>query len=154
MLRITLLAVGQIKTSWIADGCMQYTQRLHRSISFDVIEVPASKQKDPARQRAEECDRLLQKIESAKGAVWVLDETGVQHGSVDLTKKVQDACAVHGSITFVLGGAYGLDDRIRSAADKVVSLSAMTYPHELCRLVLLEQLYRASEVAKGSGYHH
>lgn len=165
MKKVSLLVIGPVKTSWIAEGCMQYINRLKHDVKLEIIEIPAGKQKDPDRQRSEECDRLLKHMEKAEGEVWVLDETGKELTSEKFAGVLGALSAEGVAATFVIGGAYGLDDRVRSTADHVLSLSAMTFPHELCRLVFLEQLYRAVQIQKSTGrrasrygrqagYHH
>lgn len=84
----------------------------------------------------------------------MLDDCGKQFSSPEFAQWIGTQRDNGRKITFVLGGAYGLDDRIRSKAKLVLSLSRMTLPHELCKLVFLEQLYRVHTILAGSGYHH
>jgi 23S rRNA (pseudouridine1915-N3)-methyltransferase len=150
MNKITLLAVGSVKTAWAKEGCEQYLGR----IDIDVIEVPASKQKDEVKQKQEDSDTLLRKLEKMKGEVWVLDETGTQMTSLTFAKTLEQCRDCSVPLIFVLGGAFGLTDDVRQRADKMLRLSDMVLPHELCRVVFLEQLYRAHQIQKGTGYHH
>ena len=155
MQRITLLCVGKIKTSWINDGCTEYIGRLRGAAKMDVIEVPAGKEKDPAKQRDEEGQKILSAIEKLRDAeVWVLDEKGERMASHEFAFFLGQAKDIGRHLVFVLGGAYGLSADVRKSAKGSIRLSDMTFPHELCRLVFLEQLYRGFEIAKGSGYHH
>jgi 23S rRNA (pseudouridine1915-N3)-methyltransferase len=150
MNKITLLAVGSVKTAWAKEGCEQYLGR----IDIDVIEVPASKQKDEKKQKQEDSDALLKRLEKMKGEVWVLDETGTQMTSLTFAKTLEQCRDCSVPLIFVLGGAFGLTDDVRQRADKMLRLSDMVLPHELCRVVFLEQLYRAHQIQKGTGYHH
>src|SRR3989339_1069356 len=154
MHRITLLCVGPIKTKWIAEGCAHFLERLGHAVRMEVIEVPASKQTDPAKQREEESQRILSALEKREGDVWVLDESGKAQTSPAFASSLGALRDTGRTIIFVLGGAYGLTDPIRKRAHRVLKLSDMTFPHELCRLIFLEQLYRGTEINKGSGYHH
>ncbi len=154
MQRITLLCVGPIKTKWIAEGCAHFLGRLGHAIQMDVVEVPASRQTDSLKQQAEESDRLLEAIEKREGDVWVLDERGKAMTSTAFASSLGAARDTGRTVLFVLGGAYGLTDLVRKRANRVLKLSDMTFPHELCRLIFFEQLYRATEINKGSGYHH
>ena len=154
MHRLTLLCVGPIKTKWIAEGCAHFLGRLGHSIQLEVIEVPASKQTDSAKQREEESQRLFAAIEKRQGDLWVLDERGKPVTSQAFASSLAGARDTGRPVIFVLGGAYGLTDAVRKRAHRVLKLSDMTFPHELCRLIFLEQLYRATEINKGSGYHH
>jgi len=154
MQRITLLCVGPIKTKWIAEGCTHFLGRLGHAIQMEVVEVPASKQTDPAKQQAEESERLLEAIGKREGDIWILDERGKAMTSSVFASSLGTLRDAGRTAIFVLGGAYGLTDAVRKRAYRILKLSDMTFPHELCRLVFLEQLYRATEINKGSGYHH
>ena len=154
MQRIPLLVVGSIKSSWITEGCRHYIDRLKHECSFTVIEIPASKQKDPGKQSAEESQAILGRLEKLDGLTWVLDERGKDMTSVQFAAEIGGLSDRGESVVFVLGGAYGLSDQVRKTAQKTIRLSAATLPHELCRVLFLEQLYRALQICKGTGYHH
>ena len=154
MQRITLLCVGPIKTKWIAEGCAHFSERLGHAIQMEVIEVPASKQTDSLKQQAEESTRLLEAIKKREGDVWVLDERGKALTSPAFASSLGTLRDAGRTAIFVLGGAYGLTEAVRKRSNRILQLSDMTFPHELCRLIFLEQLYRATEINKGSGYHH
>lgn len=146
----TLLCVGSLKTAWAKEACAQYEGRL----SVEVIEVPAGKHKDPKKQQDEESEALLSRLEKRSGQVWVLDETGQEYTSQTFSDELSLLKDQGLPVTFVLDGAYGLNDAVRARADRILALSRMTLPHELCRIVALEQIYRAEQILKGSGYHH
>lgn len=129
-------------------------ERIGHDAHLDLIELPASKQKDPLKQQQEECDRILQKLEKLDGVICVLDETGKGMTSIKFSEELRKHFDRGDTITLVLGGAYGLTDAVRQRAQLVLKLSDMTFTHELCRIVVLEQLYRALQIQKGSGYHH
>ncbi|PIR54199.1 hypothetical protein COU75_02085 [Candidatus Peregrinibacteria bacterium CG10_big_fil_rev_8_21_14_0_10_42_8] len=150
MNKVTLLAVGSVKTAWAKEGCDQYLDR----IDIDVIEVPASKQKDELKQKEEDSDALLKRLEKMKGEVWVLDDTGISMTSLTFAKTLEKCRDCSVPLIFVLGGAFGLTDAVRQRGDTLLRLSEMVLPHELCRVVFLEQLYRAHQIQKGTGYHH
>jgi 23S rRNA (pseudouridine1915-N3)-methyltransferase len=150
MNKITLLAVGSVKTAWAKEGCEQYLGR----IDIDVIEVPASKQKEEVKQKEEDSAALLKKLEKMKGEIWVLDETGVSMTSLTFAKTLEQCRDCSVPLIFVLGGAFGMTDAVRQRGEKLLRLSDMVLPHELCRVVFLEQLYRAHQIQKGTGYHH
>lgn len=153
MQRITLLCVGTLKEPWAKHACEQYAARLHAA-KFEMLEIAASKDRDPQKQVADESTRLLIAAERFKGQTWALDERGIRVASPQFAELVSKAKDRGDCITLLLGGAYGLADTVRAAADLVVRLSDMTLPHELCRVLALEQLYRAQEIMKGTGYHH
>jgi len=154
MHRITLLCVGSLKLPWAKAGCDDYLKRLSHTVSMDIRELPASREKVPERQCFDESKRLLAVMEKHTGPMIVLDERGKSMQSKEFASLFSQA-RDHGSpLLFVIGGAYGFNDDVRARATMVLSLSDMVLPHELCRLFFLEQLYRAGEIMRGSGYHH
>ncbi|MBI3332133.1 23S rRNA (pseudouridine(1915)-N(3))-methyltransferase RlmH [Candidatus Peregrinibacteria bacterium] len=154
MQRIRILCVGKIKAKWLLDGCEEYLTRLKPVMKITLVEVPASKARTPELQMAEESERLLHWMEQYSGNVWVLDERGVRKSSQEFTDLISGARDRGEELTFVIGGAYGLTEPVRKMAKGVLRISDMTLTHEFTRALLLEQLYRAAEIAKGSGYHH
>ncbi len=154
MQRVILVTVGTLREEWAKLAAAQYERRIRPSISFDVVELPASKERDDRRQKTDESRRLLEHAAKYRGVHWVLDESGKQKTSVQFAHDLEDMKDAGTNLIVILGGAYGLDDSVLEAADKILSLSDMTLPHELCRVVFMEQLYRACEITKGSGYHH
>jgi len=150
---VTLLAVGRLKARWAFDGSSEYIERIRKQVQLTVEELPASKEKDPDKQREEECARILDRLGKLDGDVWVLDERGKGMTSEQLSAVVRSSFDIGRPLVFVLGGAYGLTEEVRKKG-KLLRLSDMTLPHELCRVLFLEQFYRALEIQKGSGYHH
>lgn len=147
MHRITLLSVGKVKTSWIKDGCAVYAERLGHSCDFSERVVSAGEEK-------EERQKIFDALEKTEGVIVALDDKGKEFSSIEFASWIGKQKDNGQSVTFVLGGAYGLDDRIRAKATLVLSLSRMTLPHELCKLVFVEQLFRAQSILTGTGYHH
>lgn len=153
MQKITLVSVGRVRTPWIAEGCAEYVKRLKNSASLLVYELPPGKSPEPSRQRDDESGRILETARKLKGEIVVLDETGARVTSAQFAQALAGARDAGTHLTFLLGGAYGFNDAVREAG-RTLRLSDMTLPHELCRLFFLEQLYRAGEINRGSGYHH
>lgn len=154
MHKITLLCVGSLKSSWAAEGCKQFTDRLRGTLDLEIVELSASKERDLDRQLQEESAGILEAMEKRSGSMWVLDETGKSMTSGEFSHALSSLRDTGQSVIFVIGGAYGLNDAVRRKADYMLRLSDMTLPHELCRVFFLEQLYRAMQIEKGSGYHH
>ncbi|PIR49483.1 ribosomal RNA large subunit methyltransferase H [Candidatus Peregrinibacteria bacterium CG10_big_fil_rev_8_21_14_0_10_54_7] len=154
MFKVTLLCVGPLKSSWAAEGCNQYMDRVRGDLALEVLELPASREKGPARQLQEESSRILEAVEKRSGVLWVLDERGKGMTSEEFSSVLQRHRDAGDAIIFILGGAFGLSDAVRRRAGKILRLSEMTLPHELCRVFFLEQLYRAVQIRKKSGYHH
>lgn len=154
MHKIALLTIGSLREQWAKDAARLYRDRLRNFCDFNVLELPSSRQPHASGQMVEESERLMMSAEKMRGVLWVLDGTGEEMTSKDFAEEIGKLRGCGESVTFILGGSYGLTDKVRAGAQKVMSLSKMTLPHELCRIVFLEQLYRAGEIAKGSGYHH
>lgn len=154
MHHITLVCVGGLKSSWLKEGCADYAARLSRQCRFEVTDLPPSKATDALRQREEESEALLRHLEKRDGALWVLDERGKERTSVELSEDIAALRDAGTPLILLIGGAHGFDEHVRAKADRVLALGTLTLPHELTRLLLLEQLYRAHEIARGSGYHH
>ncbi len=154
MHKITLLCVGKVNVDWIAEGCRDYLGRLKRQALVEVHELSASKEKDPERQKKDESLRLISAMAKHKGDAVVLDEKGERMTSREFATLLSQCFDSGTPMEFVIGGAYGLTEDVRKAARAVVRLSDMTFTHEMSRLILLEQIYRAAEIIKGSGYHH
>ncbi len=145
--RISLLSVGKIKTPWIKDGCDLYSQRIGHFCSFSERILPAG-------EATTEQEKLTQALTKVTGTIVVLDELGQEMTSNECARWIASERDIGTPITFVIGGAYGVGDAVRAYAKKTIALSRMTLPHELCKLVFLEQLYRAHTILAGSGYHH
>ncbi|HEX2201688.1 MAG TPA: 23S rRNA (pseudouridine(1915)-N(3))-methyltransferase RlmH [Longimicrobium sp.] len=154
-MRVMTLAVGRARGP-VAEAVEEYERRAARYFSFEAVEVKEEafrKAGDAGRVRDEEGKRLLARVPPGVEIV-ALHETGRPWTSHRLSEYLQEL-AVRGSpgAAFVIGGAYGLSDEILSRARHQLSLSAFTLPHELARLVLAEQLYRAGTIARGEPYH-
>ncbi len=153
MQRIRLITVGALKTPWVREGCGEYRKRMTTLSMFDVEELPASKENRPERQVRDESDRLLKSF-GGEDALVVLDERGKDMTTDAFAEFLVEKRDLGLSVTFVIGGAYGFDERVREKADLILKLSSMTMPHELCRLVFFEALYRALDRGRGGKYHH
>jgi 23S rRNA (pseudouridine1915-N3)-methyltransferase len=154
-MKIALLAVGRPRGP-AAELIAEYESRAKRYFTFEAAEVkeePFRRPGDAARVRDEEGKRLLARVPTGTEIV-ALHETGKQWSSQQLADWLNEL-GVRGSpgAAFVIGGAYGLSDEILSRARHPLSLSVMTLPHELARLVLAEQLYRAGTILRGEPYH-
>lgn len=154
MQKITLLTIGALKESWAKDAARIYRDRIAQSADLRVLELQSSRQPHAEGQRAEESERLLLSARKQSGVLIVLDERGEEITSSEFAQLLGAARDRGEPLQFILGGSYGLTDTVRSAARTVLRLSALTLPHELCRVLFLEQLYRGFEMLKGSGYHH
>ncbi|GHB89666.1 23S rRNA (pseudouridine(1915)-N(3))-methyltransferase RlmH [Cerasicoccus arenae] len=146
MFRLTLLVVGKLKNAHLRALCEDFSSRLQRLGRLEVVEF---KDADPAA----EGERFLTALAARSGAsVWVLSEEGKCLRSTDLAEQIQARQGAE--LVFVIGGPFGLSRSVKQRADRLVSLSPMTFTHEMARYLLLEQLYRAASINTGSKYHH
>ena len=159
MQRVTVLCVGKLKEKFYIDAAAEYTKRLQRHCKLELIELPEQRLPDdpsPAEiQRAlrAEGDAIREKLPKG-GAVIALCIEGKPCSSQELSRRMADL-AVQGKtqLTFLIGGSVGLDEELKRRADWRLSMSPMTFPHHLARIMLLEQIYRAYQIADGTKYH-
>lgn len=149
---IRVLAVGKRHESWVLEGIERYQKRLKRPFNIEWVLLPHSS-REGAQARQEESDRLLDRLND-RDFVILLDERGNNIDSPQLSSLLETAFGAARPIVIVIGGAYGVDERIHDRAGFVWSLSALVFPHQLVRLILTEQLYRAQEITQGNPYHH
>ena len=153
-MRLRILAVGQRMPAWVASGVETFTRRMPPQLPVELAEVPASRARrsgDSARAREEEGKRLLA---AARGARLVaLDEGGRGVTTAQLAARLDDWLMSGDDIAFLVGGADGLARGCRQRAEWVWSLSPLTFPHMLVRVILAEQLYRAWTVLRNHPYH-
>ena len=155
-MKICLLTVGKTDTGWVREGLETYTSRLGRYVRFSVKEIPELKNASSlskAQVKDKEGSLILASI-GPKDMVILLDEHGKEYTSVEFAKEVERFTASGKIIVFVIGGAYGFSDEVYNRSDGKVSLSKMTFPHQMVRTVFTEQLYRAFTIIKGEPYHH
>ncbi len=154
-MKIRLLTVSHKQPDWVQAGCQDFERRLPREWGFQVVEVkPGARTSGApvAKVQADEAQRLLAAV--PKGARLVaLDERGVGWSTRDLAHRLQQWQQDGRDLALVIGGADGLADEVLRAAEVRLSLSAMTMPHGLVRIVVVEQLYRAATVLQGHPYH-
>jgi 23S rRNA (pseudouridine1915-N3)-methyltransferase len=152
--KIRLVAVGQRPPEWVVKGFSEYARRLPREMPLDLVEIaPAARKNAPTAQvRAQEAQRLLAQV-GTKDWVVVLDERGATWSTQRLAEKLDDWRMQGRNVVFLVGGADGLDASCVERADEVLSLSAMTLPHAMVRVLLAEQIYRAWTVISGHPYH-
>jgi 23S rRNA (pseudouridine1915-N3)-methyltransferase len=152
--KIRLVAVGNRPPEWVVKGFVEYARRLPREMPIDLVEIPpAARRNAPVAQvRATEAQRLLGQVGPGDWVV-ALDERGTTWSTLRLAEKLDDWRMLGRDIVFLVGGADGLDPVCHERADEVLSLSAMTLPHALVRVLLAEQIYRAWTILSGHPYH-
>jgi 23S rRNA (pseudouridine1915-N3)-methyltransferase len=151
--KLKLVCVGRLGEAWLRDGVADYCARIVRYLPFETIELK-EEQGDPRRRLEEEGRRILARI-GATAFTIILDERGRQLSSEGLAQALERHM-VDGTqeVALVIGGAYGLSDAVRQRGDMLLSLSALTLPHQLARLLLSEQIYRALTIIRHEPYHN
>lgn len=156
-MKITLLVVGKTDVAWVKEGLGLYSSRLRHYIPFNMIEIPQLKNvsaftKEQIKQK--EGELILKNISSSDDLI-LLDEHGKEYTSIEWARFLENRMSRTGKdIVFVIGGAYGFSDAVYSRADGKISLSKMTFSHQMVRAIFTEQLYRAFTIMKGEPYHH
>ena len=150
-MKITIIAVGKEKDFPAHDLVREYTDRILHYYDCEWKYIPSESE----RIDNEKLDKILEKSQSGTYVV-TLDEKGREFSSKEFSEKIMGASLNNSvrNLIFVIGGSYGLNDRVRSKADIVLALSKLTFPHQLVRLILAEQIYRACSIISGEKYHH
>ena len=153
-MRLVIAAVGKPRDRHLAAAIDEYETRAARYWPLSVAEVREASGRGvaPADARAREGERLLERV-PAGSLLIVCDERGERLTSAELAALLVAARDGARDVSFVLGGAFGLPDQVRAAATRTIQLAPWTLPHELARLVLAEQIYRAGTIARGEPYH-
>ena len=149
MKKINLVCVGKIKESYLREGIGEYVKRLSRFAQVNIKELPDFATEDNSCIK-KESDLILKEL---SGYVVILDINAKLLDSVELSKKIDGAFITNSEVTFVIGGSKGYDDRVRAKSDLALSFGRVTFPHQLMRLMTLEQIYRAFSILEGMPYH-
>jgi|TARA_B100000315_G_scaffold246939_1_gene274914 23S rRNA (pseudouridine1915-N3)-methyltransferase len=152
--KIRLVAVGQRLASWIGDGYADFAKRLPSHLDMRLVEIPSQHRKAGSvhKIRALEADKILNVLQPQEWVV-LLDERGKLLDTAQLSMRFHAWQELGRGLAFVIGGADGVDERVRSRADETLALASATYPHGLVRVMLAEQLYRVWSVTTGHPYH-
>jgi 23S rRNA (pseudouridine1915-N3)-methyltransferase len=156
-MRIVLLVVGKTTNTYLQNLITDYQNRLKHYVSFDLQVIPElknAKHLSIALQKEKEGEYIVKQLEDATDII-LLDEKGSQFGSVDFAQQI-DKAQVSGKkkIVFVIGGPYGFSEQVYQKATQKISLSKMTFSHQMIRLIFVEQLYRAYTILNNEPYHH
>ena len=158
-MKISLITVGKIKEKYLKDAIAEYSKRLSRYCKLDIIEVTDEKTPDHASESVEDAIRSkeaerIQKYIKEDAYIITLEIGGKQLASEELAEKI-DKLGIQGvsHIIFIIGGSIGLGREVLSKSDYALSFSKMTFPHQLMRVILLEQIYRSYRIINGEPYH-
>ena len=154
-MRIHLIAVGKKMPEWVNSGFSEFSKRMPPELQINLVEItPSVRNKTtPIEKNIKEEGKRIQSAIPSNSRLIVLDEKGKKFSSIELSKKMEEWFPQGQDIAIVIGGADGIDDRIKQQADETWSLSSFTLPHALVRVIVAEQLYRAWSILKGHPYH-
>lgn len=156
-MKITFLVVGKTEADYLRKGIDVYVKRLQHYLPFELLELAAirnSQSLSEIQQKQKEGELLCSKI-SLSDVVVLLDEKGKQNTSVEFAEWInKKMVAGTRNLIFIVGGPYGFSGELYKRANEKISLSPMTFSHQMVRLIFVEQLYRAMTVLKGEPYHH
>lgn len=158
-MNIEIICVGKIKEQYLTDAIKEYVKRLSRYCKLKITELKDEKTIDGQSEALDikvkiiEGERILKALDDSAYKI-ILDLKGKELSSVDFSKKI-DSCKIAGKsqIQFVIGGSLGLSDEVVGKADYILKFSEMTFPHQLMRVILLEQIYRAFRIMNNEPYH-
>lgn len=148
---IKIITVGKIKEQYLKDAINEYLKRLSKYTKINLIEVP-DENYDISKTLETEKNIILKYI-NEKDYIITLEIEGKELSSVDFSKKLNDTLINNSDITFIIGGSYGLHDDIKKISNYALSFSKMTFPHQLFRIMLLEQIYRSYKILNNETYH-
>ena len=156
-MKITLAVIGKTEVGFVRQGIEEYVKRLQHYVSFNIQyigDARNTRNMSEAQQKTAEGKQLLAILEASDHVV-LLDEHGIERTSVDYSEWLQRRMASGVKrLVFVVGGPYGFSQEVYNRANEKISLSKMTFPHELVRLIFVEQLYRAFTILRHEPYHH
>ena len=149
---IKIICVGKIKEKYIKEAIIDYSSRIKKYTNLEMKEVMDEKINDEKVTKKKEAERILNQIKD-KDYVILLDVCAKEYTSLEFAKVMNDTLIRNSNITFVIGGSLGFDDSVLKRANKTVSFSKMTFPHQLFRVLLLEQIYRTYKINNNENYH-
>ena len=149
---IKIICVGKIKEKYLEDAISEYKKRISKYHSLEIIELPDEGINDIKVALKKEKEKIL-KVLNPKDYIITLEIEGKEESSVEFAKRLDNLFIENSNITFIIGGSYGIDDEIKNMSNHKLSFSKMTFPHQLFRLILLEQIYRAFKINNNEEYH-
>lgn len=159
MLNINIVCIGKIKENYLKDAIAEYSKRLSKFCNLNIVELQDEKLPSKLNDsiineiKNKECNKMIQAIKKDSYII-CLDLKGKEFSSEDFSKKLENiALNFNSSITFVIGGTLGLNQEILSMSNEKICFSKMTFPHQLIRVFLLEQLFRAFKISNNETYH-
>ena len=145
-----IICVGKVKEKFFVDAMNEYSKRISKYTKLEIIEIPDESNESIAMKK--EGEKILSKIKDNDYVV-TLEIEGNSLTSLEFAKKIDNNFNSNKNLTFVIGGSYGLDESVKSRSDYKLSFSKFTFPHQLFRVILLEQIYRAYKIKYNENYH-
>lgn len=161
MLTIKIICVGSLKEKYLKDMESEYLKRLSKYCKLEIVELKDEKLPTSLNDgnsyliKEKEGHAILSKINPSNSYTFVMDEHGKEFDSIEFSKKISDVTIKGISvINFVIGGSLGLSEEVKKGGNELISFSRLTFPHQMIRIFLLEQLFRAFKIQNGERYHH
>lgn len=158
MLNINIVCIGKIKEHYLKSAIEEYSKRLSKYCKLNILELPDEKIPDKLNNslafeiKSKESNNILNHLKKDSYLI-ALDLTGTEYSSEDFSKDIEKISMGNSSITFIIGGSLGMTDNLLNICNKKICFSKMTFPHQLIRLFLLEQIFRAFKISNGETYH-
>lgn len=155
-MKTVLILVGRTVNKHFVAGINDYTERIGHYMPFEVVTIPEmknTKNMTETQQKQAEGDLILKQL-SPSDTVVLMDEHGKEFRSIDFARWLEQKQSTARRLVFIIGGPYGFSEKVYQRANEMISLSKMTFSHQMVRLIFTEQLYRACTIIKGEPYHH
>ena len=158
MLTINIICVGKLKERYLRDAIDEYSKRMKPLCKLEIIELPEERVADnPSAAEIQrtitlESERITAKLNKSDYVIAMCVE-GRNISSEELSSRLEDISMTHSTVDLIIGGSWGLSEELKARSDFKLSMGKMTFPHQLCRVMLLEQIYRAFQISKGTKYH-
>ena len=158
MLTINIICIGKLKEKFFKDAVNEYSKRLSKYCKLNIIEISDEKIPDKLNDtliqdiKSKECNNIIKHIKKDSYVI-ALDLTGKQYYSEEFSKEIDNLSLITSNITFIIGGSLGLTNDVLSLSNNKICFSKMTFPHQLIRIFLLEQLFRSFKISNGETYH-
>ena len=159
MIKISLIVVGKIKENSIKELLAEYEKRLSRFCDISIVEIEDEQELSDSKKDIDkvvniESEKIIQKLAKSNDYKILLDISGKELGSIELAEKISNIINVlNKNITFIIGGSNGVSDELKDKVDYRLSFSKLTFPHQLFRVILLEQIYRSFKIINKEKYH-
>ena len=149
---IKIICLGKIKEKYFSDAIKEYEKRISKYIQLQIIELDDVGINDSKIVLKKEEEKIL-KVLNPKDYIITLEIEGNELSSIDFSKKIEETLIKNSNITFIIGGSYGISDKIKNMSNYKLSFSKLTFPHQLFRVILLEQIFRAYKIINNEEYH-